>query len=139
MTSPSSIYQETHVFTVEPTVKVEPNTSLEEKQDVVLSEKSTWPVEVTVAECQETPSTSRRQRYASFVRSLFTMKTLRETGELVWKFSKFTGPGAIISVAYIDPDNYQTALSSGAEFKYKLLFAIFFSNVVAVYLQVSVR
>jgi metal iron transporter len=60
-----------------------------------------------------------------------------QTGEVLWKFGKFTGPGAIISVAYIDPDNYQTAVSAGAEFKFKLLFMILFSNVVAVYLQVS--
>jgi metal iron transporter len=59
------------------------------------------------------------------------------TGEVLWKVGKFTGPGAIISVAYIDPDNYQTSVSSGAQFKFKLLLIIPFSNVVAVYLQVG--
>lgn len=33
------------------------------------------------------------------------------------KFLTFLGPGAVISVAYVDPDNYQTAVSSGASFK----------------------
>lgn len=52
------------------------------------------------------------------------------------KFFSFLGPGAIISVAYIDPDNYQTAIAAGGSFQYKLLFMVLVSNVIAVYLQV---
>lgn len=51
------------------------------------------------------------------------------------KFAKFTGPGAIISVAYVDPDNFQTAVSSGVEFKYKLLFMVLVANLISIYLQ----
>ncbi|KAK0705173.1 hypothetical protein B0H67DRAFT_637525 [Lasiosphaeris hirsuta] len=40
----------------------------------------------------------------------------------VWKFFKFLGPGAIITVAYTDPDNYQTAIASGGSFGYNFLF-----------------
>ena len=53
------------------------------------------------------------------------------------KFVSFLGPGAIVSVAYIDPDNYQTAISSGASFQYKLLFMVLISNLIAIYLQVQ--
>lgn len=53
-----------------------------------------------------------------------------------WKFVGFLGPGAVISVAYVDPDNYQTAISSGASFEYKLLFMVLVSNIIAIYLQV---
>ncbi|KAH8786113.1 NRAMP family [Hyaloscypha finlandica] len=53
------------------------------------------------------------------------------------KFGKFVGPGTIITVAYIDPDNFQTAASSGAQFKYKLLFMVLISNLIAIYLQAS--
>jgi hypothetical protein len=56
----------------------------------------------------------------------------------LWGFFKFLGPGAIISVAYVDPDNYQTAISSGASFQYKLLFMILVSNLIAIYLQVRI-
>jgi metal iron transporter len=138
--SSSGIDQEEHIITAIPTVdkKSKASMEIEQKEDIILGEKLAETVEVTVSEYQNSPSTSRRQRYALFARSLCTDKTIRQTGQLIWKFGKFTGPGAIISVAYIDPDNYQTAVSSGAEFKYKLLFAIFFSNVVAVYLQVSI-
>lgn len=53
----------------------------------------------------------------------------------ICRFLAFLGPGAVISVAYVDPDNYQTAVSSGASFEYKLLFMILVSNLIAIYLQ----
>ncbi|KAK3683612.1 natural resistance-associated macrophage protein-domain-containing protein [Podospora appendiculata] len=56
-------------------------------------------------------------------------------GARLWKFVKFLGPGAVISVAYVDPDNYQTAISSGASFQYKLLFMVLVSNLIAIYIQ----
>jgi metal iron transporter len=52
------------------------------------------------------------------------------------RFFTFLGPGAIISVAYIDPDNYQAAISAGGSFQYKLLFMVLVSNIIAIYLQV---
>jgi hypothetical protein len=109
--------------------------NLPRKQPENVNEKTDW--NVVVSETAQTPVESRSQRYARRIRSIFTAKFVLQTGEVLWKFGKFTGPGAIISVAYIDPDNYQTAVSAGAEFKFKLLFMILFSNVVAVYLQVS--
>jgi metal iron transporter len=54
----------------------------------------------------------------------------------IWTFFKFLGPGAIISVAYVDPDNYQTAIASGSSFQYKLLFMVLVSNIIAIYVQV---
>lgn len=51
------------------------------------------------------------------------------------KFVQFIGPGIMVSVAYMDPGNYSTSVSGGAQFKYKLLFAIFVSNIFAVILQ----
>lgn len=56
------------------------------------------------------------------------MKVLR-------KFLKFIGPGIMVSVAYMDPGNYSTSVSGGAQFKYQLLFAVFISNIFAVILQ----
>ncbi|KAH7350828.1 NRAMP family [Rhexocercosporidium sp. MPI-PUGE-AT-0058] len=51
------------------------------------------------------------------------------------KFGKFVGPAGIISVAYIDPDNFQTSISSGVQFKFKLLFMVLVSNLIAIFLQ----
>lgn len=41
----------------------------------------------------------------------------------------------MVSVAYMDPGNYSTAVSSGADYQYKLLVICFLSNVSAVILQ----
>ncbi|KAK6525637.1 hypothetical protein TWF281_010691 [Arthrobotrys megalospora] len=51
------------------------------------------------------------------------------------KFMRFVGPGILISVAYIDPDNFQANVAAGAEFKYKLLFMILLGNLISAYLQ----
>ncbi len=51
------------------------------------------------------------------------------------KFSKFIGPGFMISVAYIDPGNYSTDVSAGAATKFKLLFIVLMSNIFAIVLQ----
>lgn len=51
------------------------------------------------------------------------------------KYAKFIGPGIMVSVAYMDPGNYSTAVSAGALYKYKLLFVVLISNLFAVFLQ----
>lgn len=51
------------------------------------------------------------------------------------KYAKFVGPGLMVSVAYMDPGNYSTAVSAGALYQYKLLFAVLVSNLFAVFLQ----
>jgi hypothetical protein len=89
----------------------------------------------TIERCESQPK-SRRQNYARSLRDFFSVRTILQCGAVLVKFGKFTGPGSIISVAYIDPDNFQTAISSGAEFEFKLLFMILVSNLIAIYLQV---
>jgi hypothetical protein len=86
---------------------------------------------------QSTPSTAELDHDNAPLQSRGVSWSLQDLGNAIVKFAKFTGPGAIISVAYIDPDNFQTAISAGAQFKYKLLFMILVSNIIAVYLQVS--
>lgn len=54
---------------------------------------------------------------------------------IIRKYSSFIGPGIMVSVAYMDPGNYSTAVSSGAAYEYKLLFVVFMSNLFAVILQ----
>lgn len=59
--------------------------------------------------------------------------------EKIWaallKYSSFIGPGLMISVAYIDPGNYSTDVAAGALFRFKLLFVVFLSNLIAMFLQ----
>lgn len=56
-------------------------------------------------------------------------------GGVLAEFARFFGPGMILTVAYIDPDNFQTSVSDGQDFGYKMLFMVLFSLVVAIYLQ----
>ncbi|PVH17925.1 uncharacterized protein CXQ87_000826 [Candidozyma duobushaemuli] len=51
------------------------------------------------------------------------------------KYMRFIGPGLMVSVAYMDPGNYSTAVAAGSAFQYKLLFSIFLSNCLAAFLQ----
>ncbi|CUM66323.1 uncharacterized protein PRCAT00003985001 [Priceomyces carsonii] len=52
------------------------------------------------------------------------------------KYMKFIGPGLMVSVAYMDPGNYSTAVAAGSAYKYNLLFLILLSNCLAIFLQV---
>lgn len=51
------------------------------------------------------------------------------------KYAKFIGPGLMVSVAYMDPGNYSTDVSAGAEKRFALLFVILLSNILAMFLQ----
>jgi metal iron transporter len=91
----------------------------------------------SVVEVQDSPRRITPSTYLRSARDAFSRQKLRHYGTVLVRFGKFTGPGAIISVAYIDPDNYQTDVSSGVQFEYRLLFMLLVSNLVAIYLQVS--
>ena len=51
------------------------------------------------------------------------------------KYSKFIGPGLMVSVSYMDPGNYSTAVAAGSAHRYKLLFSILMSNFMAAFWQ----
>lgn len=51
------------------------------------------------------------------------------------KFLSFIGPGYLVAVGYMDPGNWATALSGGAQFGYTLLAVCLISNMMAILLQ----
>lgn len=55
--------------------------------------------------------------------------------QVLRKYASFVGPGIMVSVAYMDPGNYSTAVLGGAMYGYNLLFVVFMSNLFAVVLQ----
>ena len=56
------------------------------------------------------------------------------------KFWRFTGPGWLMSIAYLDPGNLESDLQSGALTGYQLLWVLLLSTVLGYFLQVlSVR
>ena len=51
------------------------------------------------------------------------------------KMFAFAGPGFLVAVGYMDPGNWATDLSGGAQFGYTLLCVILISNLMAILLQ----
>ncbi|PIO84140.1 divalent metal cation transporter [Loigolactobacillus backii] len=47
----------------------------------------------------------------------------------------YTGPGVLIAVGYMDPGNWITSISGGAQFKYSLLSVVLISSLIAMLLQ----
>lgn len=65
---------------------------------------------------------------------------LKNTWLSLSKLWKFTGPGLLISVAYLDPGNLDVDLQSGAIAGYKLLWVLMYSTLAGYLLQMlSVR
>jgi len=53
-----------------------------------------------------------------------------------WRSLRFTGPGALVAVGYIDPGNWATDLAGGSYSGYALLFIVLTSSMVAMLLQI---
>ncbi|RCK63565.1 Manganese transporter SMF2 [Candida viswanathii] len=68
--------------------------------------------------------------------SITKFLNLKSLASAMKKYSRFIGPGLMVSVAYMDPGNYSTAVAAGSAYKYNLLFLILLSNCLAVFLQI---
>ena len=54
----------------------------------------------------------------------------------IWKkIAAFAGPGLLISVGYMDPGNWATAIQAGSMYGYQLLFVVVLSSLAAIVLQ----
>lgn len=62
-------------------------------------------------------------------------KHAKKAGHKFAEYLRFVGPGFLIAVSYMDPGNYSTNIQAGSQFQFALLFAVLFSNFIAVYLQ----
>ncbi|MYM68330.1 Mn(2+) uptake NRAMP transporter MntH [Pseudoduganella sp. FT55W] len=51
------------------------------------------------------------------------------------KILRFAGPGLLVSVGYMDPGNWATAIQGGSQFGYQLLFVVVLSSLAAIVLQ----
>jgi manganese transport protein len=62
-----------------------------------------------------------------------SVNTENKTG---WrKILAFLGPAYLVSVGYMDPGNWATDIAGGSAFGYKLIWVLFFSNLIALLLQ----
>ncbi|KAG7338339.1 NRAMP family Mn2+/Fe2+ transporter [Nitzschia inconspicua] len=63
--------------------------------------------------------------------------TLWEPSGNRWKdLLYFCGPGWLVSIAYVDPGNYQADIQAGATSRYNLLFSVWWSSVLSMYVQI---
>jgi len=54
-----------------------------------------------------------------------------------WRdFLHFAGPGWFVSIAYVDPGNYQADIQVGALSGYRLLWTVLWTSVLSIYVQV---
>ncbi|RDE15971.1 MAG: divalent metal cation transporter [Candidatus Thorarchaeota archaeon] len=51
------------------------------------------------------------------------------------QFLKFFGPALVVSVAYVDPGNFGTAIAAGAGYDYDLLWVVWLASIMAMLLQ----
>ncbi|XP_028896773.2 protein Malvolio isoform X2 [Zeugodacus cucurbitae] len=58
-----------------------------------------------------------------------------ETGFSFRKLWAFTGPGFLMSIAYLDPGNIESDLQSGAAAKYKILWVLLWATVLGLLMQ----
>jgi len=76
---------------------------------------------------------SERQRRS--LPEVFASVQVPRSGSWFKQLMAFTGPGYIISVGYMDPGNWATAIAGGSKFGYTLLSVVFISNLMAMLLQ----
>ncbi len=65
------------------------------------------------------------------------IQTFRDHAQVLTQrsFWAFFGTGLIVSVAYMDPGNWGTSISAGAEFNYDLLWIVWMSSAMAMLFQ----
>jgi manganese transport protein len=61
--------------------------------------------------------------------------TIPESDPFWKKILRFAGPGLLVSVGYMDPGNWATAIQGGSRFGYRLLFVVVLSSLAAIVLQ----
>ncbi|ALK96230.1 divalent metal cation transporter MntH [Massilia sp. WF1] len=64
-----------------------------------------------------------------------TVPLFPDNAPLWKKVLRFSGPGLLVSVGYMDPGNWATAIQGGSQFGYGLLFVVVLSSLAAIVLQ----
>jgi manganese transport protein len=80
-------------------------------------------------------STWKVARGEASLMDVFRTVPVLQNGSVFKRALAFVGPGFLVSVGYMDPGNWATAISGGARFGYALLFVALLSNIMAIILQ----
>jgi manganese transport protein len=77
----------------------------------------------------------RQGRGEASLMDVFRSVPVLQNGSIFRRAFAFIGPGFLVSVGYMDPGNWATAIAGGAQFGYALLFVALLSNIMAIILQ----
>jgi manganese transport protein len=77
----------------------------------------------------------RQGRGEASLMDVFRTVPVLRNGNIFRRALAFVGPGFLVSVGYMDPGNWATAIAGGARFGYALLFVALLSNIMAIILQ----
>lgn len=70
-------------------------------------------------------------------KNFFTTPVIAYPSKLSKKsLAGYLGPAFIVSIAYMDPGNFGTNISSGSQFSYTLLWVLLWSNAMAIFIQI---
>ena len=84
-----------------------------------------------------TPATDSGQSHSVSLQGMHGSVALPPHDAGFWKqWRAFVGPALLISVGYMDPGNWGTDLSAGAQYKYGLLWVVGVASLMAIFLQV---
>src|SRR5688572_10150182 len=61
--------------------------------------------------------------------------TLARHGSSWWGLTRFTGPGVVVAIGYMDPGNWATDLAAGTHHGFNLLAVVLFASAVGAFLQ----
>uniref|UniRef100_A0A3P9L4A2 Solute carrier family 11 member 2 n=1 Tax=Oryzias latipes TaxID=8090 RepID=A0A3P9L4A2_ORYLA len=84
------------------------------------------------------PSTSPEDQDEAFSTYFEQKVHIPDTGNQIFSFRKlwaFTGPGFLMSIAYLDPGNIESDLQSGAKAGFKLLWVLLGATIIGLLLQ----
>ncbi len=84
---------------------------------------------------EELPKNWNKVRGDASLMDVFRSVPILKNGSVFKRALAFLGPGFLVSVGYMDPGNWATAIAGGARFGYALLFVALLSNVMAIILQ----
>jgi manganese transport protein len=56
-------------------------------------------------------------------------------GSSWWGLTRFTGPGVVVAIGYMDPGNWATDLAAGSHHGFSLLAVVLFASAVGAFLQ----
>ncbi|XP_066998155.1 protein Malvolio isoform X2 [Anabrus simplex] len=83
----------------------------------------------------ETTMLSPTAKQTYFAEEKVTIPGIGSTGFSFRKLWAFTGPGFLMSIAYLDPGNIESDLQSGVTAEYKLLWVLLSATILGLFMQ----